>query len=116
MKVQAQIPAALVAIHNFILHHDPNEGIIPGGDSEHSSHAFHTSDEVVRGYRGEIDEDGHASTKEVNNQRNLIAQQMWDNYQQVLLERAGNDNEIDNFIEGDGDGESSNDEDLVMDD
>ena len=36
------------------------------------------------------------------NRRNAIAQQMWDSYQQVLLERAGDDEITDEFMEVDG--------------
>ena len=102
LKVQAQLPAALAAIHNFILHHDPNEGTIPGKThAEHFNYASHAGDIAVRDYRNEnvtsAEEDEVAT-----NRRNTIAQQMWDSYQQVLLERAGDDEITDEFMEVDG--------------
>lgn len=111
MKVQAQIPAALAAIHNFILHHDPNEGPVPGGDSVHSNYVSQAGDEIVRDYRGEINEVVH---EEVTNRRDTIAQHMWDSYQQVLLDRAGDEELVDEFMEGDHEDVSDDDdEDLI---
>ena len=71
----------------------------------------HAGDEIVRDYRGEINEVVH---EEVTNCRDTVAQQMWDSYQQVLLDRAGDDELVDELMEGDHEDVSDDDdEDLI---
>ncbi len=84
MDVQARIPSALAAIHNFILDHDEddikdfedatdeNPGILPGREVEIGSLSEGPAD-----WR----EKQRASRK-----RDEIAQAMWDDYQQLLQE------------------------------
>jgi hypothetical protein len=87
IKIQAKIPAALCAIHNFIHHHDPQENI----DSERSNHTSHAGDETVGpGMESEIDDSN------VHARQERIATAMWENYQQVLQDRDAED--INDFI------------------
>lgn len=81
MQIQARIPPALGAIHNFIRIHDPRE--IDGFEFE--------------GFNFEGDEDvgtlavgpaGPAERSRAVTRRDEIAQAMWDNYRRILLERG----------------------------
>jgi hypothetical protein len=80
VEVQAKIPAALCAIHNFIRLHDDQElDDIPG--EEQVNQGAHAGDNIVA--QTGIDEDGDA----VVERRDLIAQAMWNDYQIILQER-----------------------------
>ena len=77
MAIQARIPPALCAVHNFIRIHDENEihdfdnvmeDPIPG--------AFHG--ELARGPAGA------AERQRADAKRDEIAQAMWDSYQQLV--------------------------------
>ena len=84
MQIQAQIPAALCAIHNFISHHDPDEDEMEdfddGGNDEHRAYNEEAIEPSVR--------------------RDRIAQEMWDDYQRLLEARQegteSDDDEFDN--------------------
>jgi DDE superfamily endonuclease len=58
VKIQAKIPAALCAIHNFIHHCNPQKGEISENiDSKHSNYTSHAGDETVGpGMESEIDD------------------------------------------------------------
>jgi len=87
MEIQARIPPAMAAIHNFILDHDaqekeeisetpdPNPGNLPAEQD------FGT---LARGPPNRAEK---ARAKE---KRNQIAQEMWDSYQAILAERGEN--------------------------
>ena len=84
LDIQAQIPTALCAIHNFIRKHDPDEGPLL----------------EARDHRGR--DVGHdiPATEEVEQQgttmgtkRDQIAQAMWEDYQRVLVERGTQDSD-----------------------
>ena len=83
IEYQARIPAALAAIHNFIRIHDPDE--IEG---------FAGADDIERGFfAGEAGElaEGEARTAEkrrANTRRDVIAAEMWEQYQAELQERG----------------------------
>jgi len=82
MYIQARIPAALCAIHNFISIHDPAEGAIYAGDDN----AGDTP----------VDHDHVASAAEVDTpsaRRDQIAQEMWEDYLAVCWERGIGDDE-----------------------
>jgi hypothetical protein len=96
LEVQAQISVALCAIHNFIQEHDPNEG-------------------ELEERRDMFDEDSgndgmptmptpKSKTVVTSSLRNQIAQDMWNQYQEVLTERgmledeASEENETDTNI------------------
>jgi hypothetical protein len=79
LEIQARIPAALCAIHNFIQEHDPNDG-----ELEEGRDAF---DEGLGNEGGPpAPEDGTLAV--ANLLQNQIAQDMWVQYQQVLTERG----------------------------
>ena len=78
-EIQARIPAALCALHNFIQHHDPSEGELPGED-------------VPFGYR---DDSGEALGGEHDVRRDRIATEMWTDYQRVLQERGSSGSDDD---------------------
>lgn len=82
MYIQARIPAALCAIHNFISIHDPAEGAIYAGNDN----AGDTP----------VDHDHIASAAEVDTpsaRRDHIAQEMWEDYLAVCRERGIGDDE-----------------------
>jgi hypothetical protein len=105
IKIQAKIPAALCAIHNFIHHHDPQEGEISENiDSERSNHTSHAGDETVGpGMESEIDDSN------VHARRERIATAMWENYQQVLQDRDAEG--INDFVRND---DESDEEDMTV--
>jgi hypothetical protein len=85
LEIQARIPAALCAIHNFIQEHDPNELEGEIGEPEGRD-----------GFDDLENEDGPPAPENeaATNMRNQIAQDMWDQYQQVLAERMA---DVDGF-------------------
>jgi DDE superfamily endonuclease len=106
-KVQARIPSALCAIHNFIQVHDPMEGELPNhGNSEYSSSIPNPGDNGVR----QMDFSEDDISEDVTVRRDKIAQDMWDSYQRILEDReglegeeSGNDDDDDgndNFTDG----------------
>ena len=86
LDIQARIPAALVAIHNYISARSDvdddnplrvNEGGIPG----HTGHDDSNDD-------SELEDDGPTFNDDnVDERREQIAQAMWDDYQKVREER-----------------------------
>jgi hypothetical protein len=84
LQIQARIPAALCAIHNFIRLHDPaeNETLADNDDTENDTQVDHDH-EASAAVAAEIDT---PSTK-----RDHIAQAMWDNYLAIRQERAISD-------------------------
>ena len=78
MEIQAQIPAALCAIHNFICTHDIDESLtepefvdyIPN-DHDHNASAA-----------------AAAEADRSSGRRDIIAQQMWDDYVRICNERG----------------------------
>lgn len=85
MDIQAQIPVALCAIHNFINAHDPNKDAL-----EEISNFF---DDGV----GSTDDGrnftvvGEEGQSEASIKCDQIAQAMWVQYQKVLVDRALSD-------------------------
>ena len=96
MEIQARIPAALCAIHNFIQSQDPNEGDLPGqrrhipfsnhNDEDHPPESAQLPD----GPQARPDAQAQAGDTSLlmRLRRDSIAQQMWDDYQLVLLEQG----------------------------
>ena len=75
LDIQAQIPVALCAIHNFIRAHDPNE-VLPADDQfQHDPHPGTFAA-------------GIETKNEANDRRDRIVQEMWDDYQCVCQERG----------------------------
>jgi len=82
INIQARIPVALCAIHNFIRSHDPDdEGTLPEGNfsSDDENHACHQGQvtTVTAGDSQELDD--------ANMMRDHIAKAMWDDYQHAIL-------------------------------
>jgi len=81
LDIQARIPSALCAIHNFNRKHDlpdseafPNDGVY-FDDNDDIDNGPHPTDDA--------EEDNNASTM-----RDRIAQEMWEDYLNVLHERG----------------------------
>jgi hypothetical protein len=88
-SVQAQIPAALCAIHNFIRIHNPGEE-----DSEIGG----AGDDVVHSIGFQ-----ESTNDAVVARRDRIAAEMWTSYQDILQSREGEDDtEFDSDTEDDG--------------
>lgn len=96
MGVQAKIPAALVALHNFIMEHDAadlDRWIVD-----------EAAEDLLRGRRrGEIDFGQLATATKVTTAekrraehlRDKLAQDMWEDYQRILAERQDQDDTMD---------------------
>ena len=79
MHIQARIPAALCAIHNFISIHDPTEEVIyTDGDNEDVP----VGDGHIAPAAAAIEVDGPSVRWD------HIAQEMWEDYLIVCLERG----------------------------
>jgi hypothetical protein len=100
LEIQAQIPAALATIHNFIHSHDPDD------DDPQTANDNITHD-------NSSDEAGLATVtieEEVDERWDRIAQAMWDDYWQVCEERGigldDSDNDSDDEIKPNSDEDS----------
>jgi hypothetical protein len=104
MEIQTRIPAALVAIHNFIQLHDHDEGQLPG---EEMAAGWHTHDQEDR-----VEPVGTEQREDdlMNKLRDQIAADMWRDYQRILVERRScedSDDMINKDVE-DGNNSGSN--------
>ena len=79
VEVQAKIPAALCAIHNFIWQFDPSEGQVP-------------ADNIGSFGYGNRNEDIGGNNDRSDARREKIAEDMWRDYQEILAERGMVDN------------------------
>ena len=79
VHIQARIPAALCAIHNFIIIHDPAEDIILTDDDNDNPPVDHDH-EASAAAAAEIDTPSE--------KRDNIAQAMWDDYLEVCRQRG----------------------------
>ena len=85
MDIQARIPAALAALHNFIMDHDPfdlSEYVetidpVPGVIVDAANYGL-LSEQVP----------GAAEKSRAERRRDQIAQEMWDDYQALIRERG----------------------------
>lgn len=86
MSIQARVPPAAAAIHNFILEHDPVEleDMIAEGIQDPNPGSMPTEDfgSLAGG------PPSNAEKERAKIKRDIIAQAMWDNYVQVLRERG----------------------------
>jgi hypothetical protein len=80
MHIQARIPAALCALHNFISIHDPTEEVIY--DDDHDNEDAAVADDHIAPAAVAIGVDGPSV------RRDRIAQEMWDDYLVVRMERG----------------------------
>jgi len=81
LDVQAQIPTALCAIHNFIQIHDADEADVLR-DSSYTANYDSGEDPPMMVVTGT---DGQEGSDE---RRGCIAQAMWEDYQQICAERG----------------------------
>jgi hypothetical protein len=98
-SVQAQIPAALCAIHNFIHIHNPGEedSEISGAEEQYNRQAD-AGDDVMHSIGFQ-----ESTNDAVVARRDRIAAEMWTSYQDILQSREGEDDtEFDSDTEGDG--------------
>jgi hypothetical protein len=85
LEIQARIPAALCAIHNFICIHDPIDEVMYTDDDD-SNNGVVSNDDTIEAVAAEADQPLV--------RRDRIAQQMWDDYLAIRMERAiDNDND-----------------------
>lgn len=82
-SIQAQIPAALCAIHNFIRTHNPSEEDSEiGGAEEQYNQQADAGDDIIRGIGFQESADDAVVAR-----RNRIATEMWTSYQEILQSR-----------------------------
>jgi hypothetical protein len=79
LDIQARIPPALAAVHNFIRRHDPDE-IEEFADSEDLEPGEYLGELALGPPRA-------AERERANTRRDRIAQDMWVQYQTTLQER-----------------------------
>lgn len=97
IDIQARIPTALCALHNYIRAHDPDEGPLPHIPVVNDNH--HDTFPAPPGH-ADTDNSGAAPIHtNTNNLRDQIATQMWEDYQNYLYERDLMD--VDQFLESD---------------
>ena len=79
MDIQARLPPALAALHNFIRIHDPDEivDILPPDNVDI---------EATGALATELP--GRAEHEQANHRRDLIARDMWNQYQEELHRRG----------------------------
>jgi len=104
LEIQARIPSALAAIHNYICEHsdadDDNPLKVNGGDTVNASHWHEDSND--------LEDDGPTFNNDnVDERRDQIARAMWDDYQKVCEERRK--------VGTDGSTESDSDDDDELD-
>ncbi|KAL0059951.1 hypothetical protein AAF712_013300 [Marasmius tenuissimus] len=90
MDFQSLLPAALAATHNFILKHDPTDHKLPGDSRDPAPGAHVDAEDAHVRDIGELAA-AHTTTEEYEEalqKRDSIAEQMWQQYQQVLAERS----------------------------
>ena len=85
MHIQARIPVALAAVHNFIHEHDPSEINEYRSDPIHDLQQGHRGGAVGQLSDGIPDQDSHMRAEA---RRDSIAEAMWIQYQNTLQERA----------------------------
>jgi hypothetical protein len=97
MKVQAKIPSALVALHNFILEHDESDldRWIIDEQAQDSSPGSRRDAEIDFGRLASSARVSPAEKHHAETMRDNIAKAMWDNYVQYLRERDGDRMDVD---------------------
>jgi DDE superfamily endonuclease len=100
LDIQARIPAALCAIHNFIVIHNPDEEQIHAGDENDEN----GDDNAPFDNHHDGAQAAGAGFDGPSVRRDNIAQAMWDDYLAVRLER-GIDSDDESETESDNDDE-----------
>ena len=104
LEIQARIPAALCAVHNFIWDHDSNKGDLPG-DPQFFDEDFYHGPGAGEDYPPKNETQLGQNPSAASIHCDKIAQAMWDHYLQVCedriesLEQEGDDFAVDD--EGD---------------
>lgn len=82
LEIQARIPAAACALHNFIRRHDPEDTELYDIDN--------AADDHQDTYAGppEVQQTAAAELREVTARRDQIAEAMWTDYQKILVQRG----------------------------
>jgi hypothetical protein len=80
--LQNRIPTALIAIHNFIRHHDHDEEKLPGSDTDS---ILPSAGDTSTALPLPATQSAAAARREVDDRRDRIAQAMWDSYQAILI-------------------------------
>ena len=86
VEIQSRIPAALVALHNFIKCHDPQDKTQVDSDPDHVAVGFYAGDDSLPHGTGGVEDEENDS--EASRRRNQIAGDMWKQYTVILEERA----------------------------
>jgi hypothetical protein len=94
--LQSRIPTALIAIHNFIRHHDPDEEKLPGSNAE--SILPHAEDTSTSLPAPPITQSAAAARRDVSDRRDMITQAMWDSYQEIITARSEQVEHINQFL------------------
>ncbi|KAF8811162.1 hypothetical protein BYT27DRAFT_7089876, partial [Phlegmacium glaucopus] len=101
LEIQARIPVALAAIHNFISIHNPHDQPISSMASGSGVQMY--DDDVELGALGPNDSDLH---------RDMIAEKMWQDYIGICAERGVDmDAAIKSNLDDDGDDDNIEEED-----
>jgi hypothetical protein len=89
MKVQAKIPSALVALHNFILEHDETDldRWIIDEQAQDDNHGVRRDQEIDFGRLASTARVSPAEKRRAEGIRDEMAHAMWDSYVQYLSER-----------------------------
>jgi hypothetical protein len=88
MQIQARVPAALCAIHNFIRAHDPHEGPLPHAatiDDNPINQGLPNNTYTGKNEGAGVDTGAYASS---NVFRECIATQMWEDYKRYIQEHG----------------------------
>lgn len=96
MEVQAQIPPALVALHNFILEHDSTDvELYLQEDVVDNLPGFRRTEEIDFGRLTTAEKTTRAERVHAEGTRDRIATEMWEDYQRILMERAAEAMQVD---------------------
>jgi hypothetical protein len=94
--LQNRIPCALVAIHNFIRHHDQDEEKLPGSDT--NSLLPSAGDTSTPLPTPPATQSAAAARRVVDDRRDTIAQAMWDSYQAILATHTEEAEALNQFL------------------
>ena len=117
MGLQARIPAALAALHNFILDRDPSQAHVNKDIYDPSPGQHLDPDELLQS-QGATTETRlmDVETAEGRQLRDSIAQAMWEQYQQTLFDRGSTiDDDLEITDNEEGMGIESDDSDGLYD-
>jgi|ERR1700761_181658 len=89
MHVQAKIPSALVALHNFILEHDCSdlERWLDNDNAQDDAPGQHRAAPIDFGRLATSDVTSNAEKRRAEAVRQRVAMDMWDGYQQYLADQ-----------------------------